>query len=203
MSVRIEERDKEVENMNVRAAIIHMVGDIISSIGVVIAAIIIYIQPTWTIADPICTLLFSVMVLITTVPIFTDVMRILMETTPADVEVVDLFNAISALNVVDEIHDFHVYSLGEGKPVLSAHVVTDVNPSYALYKITELCQNEFDIHHTTIQIEPNKKSHMRGDGTEILKCINEHAFVDKIALAKEHIEEELNSQRLLKSKKTQ
>ena len=98
MSVRIEEKDKEIENMNVRAAIIHMVGDIISSIGVVIAALIIYLQPTWTIADPICTFLFSIMVLLTTVPIFTDVMRILMETTPADVEIVDLFNAMSAVS---------------------------------------------------------------------------------------------------------
>ena len=84
--------------MNVRAAIIHMVGDIISSIGVVIAALIIYFKPTWTIADPICTFLFSIMVLLTTVPIFTDVMRILMEAAPDDVEIVDLYNAISSVS---------------------------------------------------------------------------------------------------------
>lgn len=88
--------------------------------------------------------------MLTTVPIFIDVMGILMETCPGDVEAVDLFNAITSLTCVDEIHDFHIYSLGEGKPILSAHVVTDVNPSYTLYKITELLQREFDIYHTTI-----------------------------------------------------
>ena len=54
------------------------------------------------------------------------------------------------LDVVDEIHDFHIWSLGEGKPIMTAHVVTDANPSYALYKITELLQTEFEIYHATI-----------------------------------------------------
>ena len=62
--------------------------------------------------------------------------------------------------MVDEVHDLHVSSLGEGKPILTAHVVSDANPSYALYKITELLQQEFEIFHSTIQVEPNKKSHM-------------------------------------------
>ena len=81
------------------------------------------------------------------------------------------------------MHDFHIYSLGEGKPILSAHVVTDANPSYALYKITELLQQEFEIFHSTIQVEPNKKSHMISNSGEILKCINEHNFLDKHALS--------------------
>ena len=59
------------------------------------AAIIIYIRPTWTIADPICTFLFSVLVLMTTVPIFIDVMAILMETCPEDIDVVELFNEMA------------------------------------------------------------------------------------------------------------
>ena len=101
-SVRLEERDREVENMNVRAAIIHMIGDIVQSVGVIVAAVIIYIKPTWTIADPICTFLFSILVMLTTVPIFIDVMGILMETTPGDVEVVDLFNAMCSVS--NQIH---------------------------------------------------------------------------------------------------
>lgn len=199
-SVRLDERDRDIQNMNVRAAIIHMAGDIVQSVGVIIAAVIIYVQPTWTIADPICTFLFSILVLLTTVPIFIDVMGILMETTPGDIEAVDLFNAITALSVVDEIHDFHIYSLGEGKPILSAHVVTDCNPSHTLYKITELLQREFGIYHTTIQVEPNKKSHMKNDEEGVLKCINEHDFINKMSLAREVKLEEMNSNRLLKDK---
>ena len=98
VSQRVAERDEVVENMNVRAAIIHMIGDIVQSVGGMAAAIIIYVKPTWTIADPICTFLFSVLVLMTTIPIFIDVMGILMETTPDDVEVVDLFNALTKVS---------------------------------------------------------------------------------------------------------
>ena len=77
-----------------RAAIVHMVGDMVQSIGVIIAAVIIYIKPDWTIADPICTFLFTILVLLTTIPIFKDCMHILMETAPEDISSVEVFNAI-------------------------------------------------------------------------------------------------------------
>ena len=106
-SDRLGERDQVVENMNVRAAIIHMIGDIIQSVGVIAAAVIIYVQPTWTIADPICTFLFSILVMVTTIPIFIDVMGILMETTPGDVDSVDIFNAISSVSQTLSIAPFY------------------------------------------------------------------------------------------------
>ena len=89
------------ENMNVRAAIVHMMGDMIQSIGVISAALIIYFKPEWKIADPICTFLFSILVMFTTVPIFKDCMSILMESSPDDVEVLELYNAI--LKVSDHL----------------------------------------------------------------------------------------------------
>ena len=80
------------ENMNVRAAIIHIIGDCIQSIGVVIAAIIIYFRPDWHIADPICTFIFTLICLITTIPIFRDCMYILMESTPAGLDIAEVFS---------------------------------------------------------------------------------------------------------------
>ena len=77
-----------------RAAIVHMVGDMVQSLGVIIAAVIIYVKPDWTIADPICTFLFSILVMFTTVPIFKDCMRFLMESAPEDTDTVELFNAL-------------------------------------------------------------------------------------------------------------
>ena len=71
-----------------------MVGDMIQSLGVIAAALIIYFKPDWTIADPICTFLFSILVMFTTVPIFKDCMRILMENAPEDIDTVELFNAL-------------------------------------------------------------------------------------------------------------
>lgn len=60
------------ENINVRAAFIHVLGDVLQSIGVFCAAIIIYFKPTWQLADPICTFIFSIIVLYTTVTILKD-----------------------------------------------------------------------------------------------------------------------------------
>ena len=86
--------DEDKENLNVRAAIVHMVGDMVQSIGVIAAALIIYLKPEWKIADPICTFLFSILVMFTTIPVFSDCMRILMESAPVDMDVLDVFYAI-------------------------------------------------------------------------------------------------------------
>lgn len=60
------------ENINVRAAFVHVLGDVLQSIGVFFAAIIIYFRPTWQLADPICTFIFSIIVLWTTITILKD-----------------------------------------------------------------------------------------------------------------------------------
>jgi solute carrier family 30 (zinc transporter), member 2 len=74
--------------MNLRAAVIHLLGDILQSIGVVIAALIIYFVPNSQIADPITTLIFAVIVLFTTVPIFKDCISVIMEATPNELNVI-------------------------------------------------------------------------------------------------------------------
>ena len=69
----------EEMNINIRAAVVHVIGDMLQSIGVIIAAILITINDDFKIADPICTYLFSILVIMTTIPVFRDCMRILME----------------------------------------------------------------------------------------------------------------------------
>jgi len=78
---------KCLENINIQAAYIHIIGDIIQSIGVVIAAIIIMINPEWTYIDPVCTFLFSVIVLFTTVNVTKRCLNILMEGSPLELNV--------------------------------------------------------------------------------------------------------------------
>jgi zinc transporter 2 len=70
-----------------RAAIIHIIGDIIQSIGVVIAALIIFFKPEWHIADPICTYIFTVLCMFTTIPIFRECVSVLMEATPRSLDI--------------------------------------------------------------------------------------------------------------------
>lgn len=144
------------DNLNIRAAIIHLLGDIVQSIGVIIAAIIIYIWPNATIADPITTFLFSVLVLLTTVPVFKDCINILMEKTPSEIDSVKVYNIISRMDCVEEIHDFHMWSLSAGKTILTAHIRTnEKNPYQTLHKVSTMLEKKLGIHHATIQIEPS------------------------------------------------
>ena len=86
------------------------------------------------------------------------------------------------MECVNEVHDFHLWNLSDEKPILTAHVVSDDNPSFVLYQITEMLQKEFEIFLSTIQIEPLKHSHLKKDANQdggLLKCLNEHNFVDK------------------------
>ena len=70
---------EERTNVNVKAAFIHVIGDFVQSLGVFIAALIIYFRPDWKIADPVCTFIFSILVLLTTIRILRDTMNVLME----------------------------------------------------------------------------------------------------------------------------
>lgn len=82
------------ENMNIRAALIHVIGDLCQSIGVTIAGLIIFLKPELHIIDPICTLLFSIIVFLTTVPIIKDCVKIIMEATPAEINTQDLIEEL-------------------------------------------------------------------------------------------------------------
>jgi len=73
------------DNLNIRAAFIHVIGDLIQSVGVVLAAIFIMIWPQYDIIDPICTFVFSMIVVCTTIPILCDCIRVFMEGTPAGI----------------------------------------------------------------------------------------------------------------------
>jgi cation diffusion facilitator family transporter len=70
---------KSKKNINVRAALIHVSGDLIQNVGVLIAAIVIYFKPEWQFLDPICTFIFSIIVLFTTIKVMKDILNVIME----------------------------------------------------------------------------------------------------------------------------
>lgn len=110
------------ENINIRAAVVHVIGDMLQSIGVIIAAILITFFPGAKIADPICTYLFSVLVLITTIPVFRDCMRILMEVQPPSVDAHAIRAKILKIPEVDTVDDIHTWALAGSKNIMTVHV---------------------------------------------------------------------------------
>ena len=101
--------------MNLKAALIHVIGDAIQNLGVVIAGLIIYFFPDASIADPICTFVFSIIVVFTTIRILKERIAVLMEGSPVEFDMEKLENDLYKIRGVVEVHDLHVWSLSIGK----------------------------------------------------------------------------------------
>ncbi|RXN00645.1 Zinc transporter 8 [Acipenser ruthenus] len=143
------------DNASVRAAFIHVLGDLLQSFSVLISAIIIFFKPEYKIADPICTFLFSLFVLVTTFTILRDILLVLMEGAPIGIKYNAVRDRILMVKGVKAIHNMYIWALTMNQVVLSAHVVLDdtVNPQPALKEVTEACFDNFGFHSVTIQVE--------------------------------------------------
>ena len=140
------------KNINVRAAFIHVLGDLIQSAGVILASVIIFVKPEWKQADPICTFFFALLVLCTSLPVMAECLSILMERTPAELDTEEIVKDLRKVVGVRDIHDLHVWLLSPGKPSFSCHILSD-NPNLTLVKASRLLKKKFGIAHTTIQVE--------------------------------------------------
>ena len=110
------------ENINIRAAVVHVIGDMLQSIGVIIASILIYFYPEAQIADPICTYLFSILVIITTIPVFKACLQVLMEQVPTGINAKSLKEKVEKIDYVETVDDFHVWALAGGKNFMTCHI---------------------------------------------------------------------------------
>lgn len=140
------------ENINIKAALIHVIGDAVQNLGVVIAGVVIYFWPSLSIADPICTYIFSIIVVFTTIRLLKDCVAILMEGSPLEVDMETLEKDLLSIKGVVEIHDLHVWSLSLGKLSLSCHL-TSINPQITLKKARKMIRMKYKITHSTIQVE--------------------------------------------------
>lgn len=144
-------------NINLQGAYLHVMTDLIQSVGVMIAGAIIWAKPKWLVVDLICTLIFAVLALSTTLPMLRDIYGILMEKTPSEIDIEELENSLRRIKGVQEIHDLHVWALTVGKIILSCHVTAEplVCSSDLICKIKDFCEKAYGIHHVTVQIESN------------------------------------------------
>ncbi|XP_069612555.1 proton-coupled zinc antiporter SLC30A2 [Ranitomeya imitator] len=145
----------ELHNPSVRAAFIHVVGDLLQSLGVLVAAYVIYFKPEYKIIDPICTFLFSILVLGTTLTILRDVLLVLMEGTPKGVDFNMVKDTLLSIHGVKALHSLHIWALTVSQPVLSVHIAIneDADSQMVLKEASLQLQHKFHFHTTTIQIE--------------------------------------------------
>ncbi|PON85129.1 Cation efflux protein [Trema orientale] len=145
----------KILNINIQGAYLHVMVDMIQSVGVMLAGAIIWAKPDWIIVDLMCTFIFSVLSLSTTISMLKNIYGILMERTPSEIDISGLEKDLKSIKGVQDIHDLHVWALTVGKVVLSCHVIAEpaVNSSLLIHKIRDYCERTYKIHHITIQIE--------------------------------------------------
>lgn len=143
------------QNLNLRAAVIHVLGDLVQSVGVFVAAIIIKFYPNAKLADPLCTLLFSVIVIFTTVNLFKESVCVLLDSVPKLVPLVKLQSDLSSISGVKSVNHLNVWNHTVNHSVMMVHLVVDIlaDSDAILLEATSMVHDKYLIQHSTIQIE--------------------------------------------------
>ncbi|KAH8234090.1 hypothetical protein KR038_001294 [Drosophila bunnanda] len=153
MSSRLAHDEK---NLNLRAAIIHVIGDLVQSIGVFLAAVLIKFCPSAKYADPMCTLLFSVIVILTTVQLFRESVSILLDAVPPNLCLKSLQRDLASLEGVRSVHHLNVWQHTSEHRVLMVHLVIDSHGDgeAVVDTATRLVSgSKYKVKHSTIQVE--------------------------------------------------
>ncbi|PLR97867.1 cation diffusion facilitator family transporter [Bacillus sp. T33-2] len=145
--------DKE-DNLNVRSAFLHVLGDMLGSFGAIIAALLIYFFG-WGIADPIASVAVCVLILVSGWRVTKESLHVLMEGAPDELKLDEIKPALLRIPHVCEVHDLHVWSITSGVPMLSCHIsiTEDGEHDAALHNAQSILHDQFGIDHSTIQVE--------------------------------------------------
>ena len=143
-------------NLNVRSAMLHVIGDTLSSVAVVVGGAIIF-WTGWYPIDAILSFLIGGIILFGAVNVTKEAVHILLENSPKNADADTVATHLRSLEPVKDIHDLHIWSLCSNYCALSAHVVVDENttlaPDRILEEINAELQSHFGISHTTLQLE--------------------------------------------------
>lgn len=142
------------ESLNMKGAYFEVLSDMLTSIGVIIAALIIKLTG-WNYADPLISAGIGLFILPRTWILLKDAVGILLEGTPADVNLPDLRESLKKVEGVADIHDLHVWALTSGMNAVSVHTVltNDNDHDVVMQRVHALCTKEFKITHVTVQTE--------------------------------------------------
>lgn len=150
------------DNLNLRAAFLHVLGDLLGSVGAIVAALLIMFFD-WHLADPFASVIVAVLVLVSGWRVAKDAVHVLMEGTPKEIDLDKVVATIRGIDGVTDIHDLHVWSITSGKHALSCHAVLDAPVAFEesqdiLRKIEEALAR-LGIGHVTIQVEGPEHLH--------------------------------------------
>lgn len=138
-------------NINVQEAYLHVLGDFVQSVSAMIIGAVIWFIPECKIFDPICILVFSVIVLGTAIWMLRNILEVLMESTPRKIDANRIEKGLCDMDEVVEAHELHVWAIT--KVLLTCHVKINPDAEMVLDKVIEYIKREYNTSHVTIQIE--------------------------------------------------
>lgn len=146
----------ETHNLNMRAALIHVTGDIGASVGVVVAGTVILLTG-WVYIDPLLSLAIAVLIAFGAWRIVREAVNTLLEGTPREINLTAVTSEITDTQLVTGMHDLHVWALSSDEMALSVHVVVGDCPlgeaEHVVRDLEKRLCDRFAIGHTTIQVE--------------------------------------------------
>jgi cobalt-zinc-cadmium efflux system protein len=156
----------EADNINIKSAMFHVLGDAAASGGVIVAGVVIYFTK-WYIADPIISLLIALLVAAGAWRIIRETYVVLMEGAPDKIEFEAVAGALKSIPGIIDIHDLHIWSLTTNHNALSSHIVVDGNLTVSetqtiIRQIEELLDRQYRIGHVSVQVEDCHNPHLNG-----------------------------------------
>jgi len=144
------------KNINVKAAFLHVMGDLFSSAGVIIGGIVIYVTG-WFVVDPILSIMIGLIILKGAYSVVKETAAVLLEAVPKHIKLETLIREVEAMEGVESFHDVHVWTITSGLYALSGHVqIQDQRISEStqiMEGVKEYLAQRYHIDHTTLQFE--------------------------------------------------
>ena len=149
-----QDRSHDQHSLNTRAALLHVMGDVLGSVAALAAGAVIYFTG-WLPIDPILSLFISVLILFSTLNLLREVLHVLMEGVPHHLDLSTVGHAMGEVAEVREVHDVHIWTLSSSVVALSAHVVLQDMEAWprVLSALREMLHERFAINHVTLQPE--------------------------------------------------
>ncbi|WP_066962610.1 cation diffusion facilitator family transporter [Microbulbifer sp. Q7] len=143
------------QTLNIRGALLHVVGDLLGSVAALMAGAVIYFTG-WTPIDPLLSVLICILILFSSIKLLRDAVDVLMERVPRELSLPVVGESMAMEAGVRSVHDLHIWRLDSRMISLSAHIVVDELSDWpqVLARLRRTLVQRFDIHHVTLQPEP-------------------------------------------------
>jgi len=146
---------RDTHSLNTRAALLHVMGDLLGSVAAIISGVVIYYWK-WMPIDPIISIFISLLIVVSSLRLLREAVHIIMEGVPGHLDLQEVGEAMAGIDTrVESVHDLHIWSLSSGQIALSAHIVlVDMNAWQDILALEQgMLADKFNIDHITLQPE--------------------------------------------------